>query len=342
MKVLVTGGAGYIGSHTVVELASRGHEPIILDNFLNSKPAVLPRLESISGRAIRLYQVDLLDRPALMTAMTEAVGDTPPDQVAVIHFAGLKAVLESVREPLLYYHNNITGSLNLLSCMRQLALTKLVFSSSATVYSQHAAMPVDENSPTGPINPYGQTKAMIETILQDECASNGDWSMAILRYFNPAGAHPSGLIGEDPLGIPNNLMPLVTRVAVGRQEALTVFGDDWPTADGTCIRDYIHVVDLAQGHVAALQWLQEARGWRAFNLGTGKGSSVLELILGFEASTNTRVHRQTGPRRDGDVAAIYANPTRAATEFDWHANASLNDICRDAWNWQSHNPDGYT
>lgn len=338
MKVLVTGGAGYIGSHTVVELAAQKHDPIVLDNFINSKPGVLKRLANICQRPIPLYRVDLQDLAALKAAIGEAIGDTDPGQVAVAHFAGFKAVAESVRDPLRYYHNNVVASLNLVECMQELGLSTLVFSSSASVYDTGTSMPVDEESRIGPNNPYGQTKAMVETILQDQCRVSPDWSAVLLRYFNPAGAHPGGNLGEDPPGPPNNLMPVITGVASGSQTELVINGDDWPTGDGTCIRDYIHVVDLAKGHVAALNWLKGRTGWRAFNLGTGHGYSVLDMLQSFEETNQVQVRRRLGPRRDGDVATIYSNPQRAAQELNWSATASLADMCRDAWRWEKQKP----
>lgn len=334
LKVLVTGGAGYIGSHLVVALAAQRHEPVLLDNFSNSKPAVLPRLERLCGRRLALHQVDLLDRPALLAAMRTALSDTAPEQAAVMHLAGLKAVAESVREPLRYYRQNVIGSLNLVACMAELGLARLVFSSSAAVYSQDAAMPLGEASVLQPSNPYGRTKLTTERLLRDLCAADENWSVALLRYFNPAGAHPSGLIGEDPQGVPNNLMPLLVRAADGRRE-LAVFGDDWPTRDGSCVRDYIHVCDLAEGHVAVLDWLRETSGWRAFNLGTGRGCSVLELVRAFEEVNGVRVRLRAAPRRPGDVATLYADPARASAELGWSASLGLEEICRDAWHWQS-------
>ncbi len=333
MKILVTGGTGYIGSHTAVALIEAGHEVVIVDNLSNSKAEVINRLEKITGTRPVFYKADLCDRPAL-----EAIfGDHTIE--AVIHFAGLKAVGESVERPLHYYHNNLISTINLLETMQKHGSHQLIFSSSATVYGQPKTMPVTEAAPIQPINPYGQTKAMIEQMLQDLAVSDPRWHISLLRYFNPIGAHPSGLIGEDPNDIPNNLLPFITQVAVGKLPKLKIFGNDYKTPDGTGVRDYIHVMDLAAGHLAALTHLQP--GCAAYNLGTGHGSSVLEAIKAVEAASHKAIAREFAPRRAGDPPTLYADPTKAARELNWQAKLDLTQACADQWNWQSKNPGGY-
>ena len=334
MKVLVTGGAGYIGSHTSVELLAAGHEVTVVDNLCNSSPMALERVRAISGKALRFEQQDLRDAAALDRIFGSDTFD------AVVHFAGLKAVGESVAEPLLYYENNITSTLRLLESMGRADVRRLVFSSSATVYGDPASVPIREDFPLSASNPYGQTKLFIEQILQDVQRSDGRWDITLLRYFNPVGAHPSGLIGEDPAGIPNNLMPYVSQVAVGRLERLNVWGNDYPTPDGTGVRDYIHVVDLARGHLAALQ-AESGPGVRSYNLGTGRGYSVLEMIAAFEKASARPVPYRIGARRPGDVASCYADASLAQRELGWSAALGVDAMCSDAWRWQSGNPEGY-
>ncbi len=335
MRILVTGGAGYIGSHTCVELLNAGHDVIVVDNLSNSKIEALHRVKAITGRPIAFYEADLLDRDAL-----QFMFDIENPE-AVIHFAGLKAVSESVREPLRYYHNNITGTLNLCDVMAEHQVKDIVFSSSATVYGDKNQPPLTEDMPRSAINPYGRTKLMIEDILTDLHTADPEWNVVLLRYFNPVGAHPSGQIGEDPNGIPNNLFPYVTQVAVGRLREVQVFGDDYPTPDGTGVRDYIHVVDLALGHLRALDKLAENPGVRAYNLGTGRGYSVLEVIRAFEQAIGREVPYRIVGRRPGDVALSYADPSRAREELHWEAERGLEEMCADAWRWQSQNPAGY-
>lgn len=334
-KILITGGTGYIGSHTVVELLAKGHEVVIIDNYSNSKPEVLNRLKRITGIDVPFYEVDLLNETALCEVFERDKFD------AVIHFAGLKAVGESVSIPLRYYHNNITGSLILFEVMKKYGVKSLVFSSSATVYGMNNPSPLSENLPLSATNPYGQTKLMIEQILTDLGVSDPDFSTALLRYFNPIGAHESGLIGEDPSGIPNNLMPYVTQVAVGRLAQLSVYGSDYETVDGTGVRDYIHVVDLAKGHVKALDYVLKNKGTEAFNLGTGKGYSVLEVVKAFEKASGKAVPYKLVERRPGDVAACYANAEKASQILNWSAEFDLLRMCEDSWRWQSKNPQGY-
>ncbi len=334
MKVLVTGGAGYIGSHTSVELLAAGHEVTVVDNLCNSSPMALERVRAISGKALRFEQQDLRDAAALDRIFGSDTFD------AVVHFAGLKAVGESVAEPLLYYENNITSTLRLLESMGRADVRRLVFSSSATVYGDPASVPIREDFPLSASNPYGRTKLFIEQILQDVQRSDGHWDITLLRYFNPVGAHPSGLIGEDPAGIPNNLMPYVSQVAVGRLERLNVWGNDYPTPDGTGVRDYIHVVDLARGHLAALQ-AESGPGVRSYNLGTGRGYSVLEMIAAFEKASGRPVPYRIGARRPGDVASCYADASLAQRELGWSAALGVDAMCSDAWRWQSGNPEGY-
>lgn len=335
MRILVTGGAGYIGSHTVVQLLERGHDVTVIDNYVNSDPAVLARVTEIAGRELAAHEVDLLDGPAL----TEAVEQARPQ--AVIHFAGLKAVGESVADPHRYYHNNLTGTLHLLAAMREIGCTTMVFSSSATVYGVPESVPIAEDAPTHATNPYGWTKLMIEQILTDIVAADDCWNVALLRYFNPVGAHPSGRIGEDPKGVPNNLMPFIAQVAIGRREHVNVMGDQYPTHDGTGVRDYIHVDDLAAGHLAALDRIVDTGGLGIWNLGTGNGSSVLDVIAAYSRACGKDLPYQIQPPRPGDVAASYADPRRAEEELGWRATKSLEQMCASSWKWQSANPDGY-
>jgi UDP-glucose 4-epimerase len=335
MKVLVTGGAGYIGSHTVVELLTMGHEVLIVDNLSNSNAESVKRIESITGKTAQLFVQDLRNKVALRKLFEANSID------AVIHFAGFKAVGESVQEPLKYYQNNLESTLTLCEVMAEFGVYKLVFSSSATVYGDPASVPISESTPTSATNPYGRTKLFIEEILRDLCHSNEHFRVAILRYFNPIGAHKSGLIGEDPNGIPNNLLPFIAQVAVGRRKKLSVFGDAYPTADGTGVRDYIHVVDLANGHLKALQKLENHTGLYIYNLGTGNGTSVLEMIAAFESASGKKIPFQIVDSRAGDVAESYADPKKAETELGWKAERDIHQMCTDTWNWQSKNPSGY-
>jgi UDP-glucose 4-epimerase len=335
LKILVTGGAGYIGSHTCIELLEAGHEVVVVDNLMNSKEESLKRVQEITGKPLIFNPVDLLDRHALMDIFTRHHID------AVIHFAGLKAVGESVQTPLKYYHNNITGTLILCEVMAEHSVKNIVFSSSATVYGDPAAVPIREDFPLGPTNPYGWTKLMIEEILKDLFVSDPSWNIALLRYFNPIGAHESGRIGEDPDGIPNNLVPYISQVAVGRLQELKVFGDDYPTPDGTGLRDYIHVVDLAQGHLYALDRLLAGSGVITYNLGTGRGYSVLEIVSAFEKACSKKIRFQIVGRRDGDIAVCYADPSKANRELGWAAKRGIEEMCIDTWRWQSNNPHGY-
>lgn len=335
MQVLVTGGAGYIGSHTCVELMQAGHDVVVFDNLCNSHRAVVDRIARIAGRMPGFLQGDVRDLGALQDAFSRHRFD------AVIHFAGLKAVGESFDKPLEYYDNNVQGALTLCHAMAQAGVGMLVFSSSATVYGSLSPVPIREDAPLGPTNPYGFSKLMVEKILQDlEASDRGKWRIALLRYFNPAGAHPSGLIGEDPLGIPNNLMPNIAQVAVGLREKLRVFGSDYPTRDGTGVRDYIHVVDLARGHLAALDAMRRERRGFTVNLGTGQGVSVLEAVGAFERASGRPIPCERVARRSGDVAECYADPSLAERMLGWRAALSLDDMCRDAWGWQSANPRG--
>lgn len=336
--ILVTGGTGFIGSHTCVELLQQDYSVIVVDNLCNSNKEVIKRIHTITEKAVTFYSVDLLDKTALDSVFSRHSID------AVIHFAGLKAVGESTQIPLTYYHNNLTGTLNLLDVMENHQVFDLVFSSSATVYGETNPIPYVEHFPLSSTSPYGRTKVMIEQFLQDAYIANPNWNVSLLRYFNPVGAHPSGLIGEDPKGIPNNLMPFVTQVAVGKREKLSVFGGDYPTPDGTGVRDYIHVVDLALGHIKALEKLasQKVKSIDAYNLGAGKGSSVLEVVKAFEKASNKTLPYEIMPRRAGDIAEFYADPTKAEQELGWKVELSLEDMCRDAWNWQSKNPNGYS
>ncbi|WP_434923057.1 UDP-glucose 4-epimerase GalE [Glutamicibacter sp. PAEs-4] len=335
MHVLVTGGAGYIGSHTVLQLLEEGHEVSIVDNFSNSSPESIRRVNSLAGRSAHLRRVDLLNQQEL----TKMFADTQPE--AVIHFAGLKAVGESVSEPLKYYRNNVTGTLNLLDAMESVDCRTLVFSSSATVYGESTALPLIESTPRSATNPYGRTKLHIEEMLEELAASDPRWSIANLRYFNPVGAHTSGLIGEDPQGTPNNLMPYVAQVAIGRREKVHVFGGDYPTADGTGVRDYIHVLDLAAGHLAALKYLRESAGAHTWNLGTGTGSSVLEVIEAFARVSGKEVPYEIVERRSGDVAENYANAEKARLELGWKAEHGLEQMVEDMWRWQKGHPTGF-
>lgn len=335
MSILVTGGAGYIGSHTVVALLDAGYEVVVIDNLSNSSSQAIERIGEICGRKPAFFRVDLCDRTALTDCLEKV------DFSAVIHFAGLKAVGESVSQPLAYYQNNISGTLNLLQEMKNRDVKNLVFSSSATVYGDPEEVPIPEHAGLGPTNPYGRTKLMIEEILRDLAASDESWSIALLRYFNPIGAHASGLIGEDPRGIPNNLLPYVSQVAVGRRPEVAVFGNDYDTVDGTGVRDYIHVVDLALGHLKALEKITQSPGLRCCNLGTGRGYSVLEVIRTFAEVNKVEIPYRFAPRRAGDIATCYADPGLALKLLDWRAERDLRQMCLDAWNWQSQNPEGY-
>ena len=330
MKVLVTGGAGFIGSHTCVELLGAGHDLVVVDNFVNSKPEALGLIRQIAGRDFDFVEADLRDRAAMDRVFEEHAVD------AVIHFAGLKAVGESVQKPLEYYDNNLGGFITLAESMRDHGVKRLVFSSSATVYGMNNPVPFREDMPTSATNPYGMTKVMIERMLADLAAADAAWSICMLRYFNPIGAHPSGLIGEDPNGIPNNLLPYVAQVATGRLKELTVFGDDYDTPDGTGVRDYIHVVDLALGHLAAIEYVAGHTGCEAVNLGTGHGTSVLEIVHAFEKASGRRVPYRIAGRRPGDIATCYADCTRAKELFGWSASRTIDDMCRDAWNFAKH------
>ena len=333
--VLVTGGAGFIGSHTSVELLNAGYDIIILDNFVNSKPESLKRIKELTGKDFKFYQADIRDEEA----MTKVFAENKID--AVIHFAGLKSVPQSVKEPLNYYDNNIAGMVCLCRVMDKAGCKKLVFSSSATVYGSKNPSPLREDMPTGgTTNPYGTTKYFIEQILQDLCISDSEWGVSILRYFNPIGAHKSGRIGEDPNGIPGNLMPYITQVAIGKLECLNVCGNDYPTPDGTGVRDYIHVVDLALGHIKALDRLLKVKGCEVYNLGTGKGYSVLDVVKAFEKASGIKINYRIAPRRAGDVACCYADATKAKEVLGWQAQYDIDDMCADSWRWQSQNPNG--
>ncbi|MGH7196888.1 MAG: UDP-glucose 4-epimerase GalE [Candidatus Saccharimonadales bacterium] len=336
MNVLVTGGAGYIGTHTVVELVNAGHDVVIVDNLVNSSAEAVHRVEKLTDRKIPFYKIDVADKAALGRIFDNHRID------AVIHFAGLKAVGESIEKPLLYYRNNIDSTLSLCEVMQEKGVTKMIFSSSATVYGPPQELPITEDHPVGATtNPYGQTKVMIEQILRDIATADSRWQISLLRYFNPVGAHKSGRIGEDPHGLPNNLMPYISRVAVGNLKQLTIHGNDYDTPDGTGIRDYIHVVDLAKGHVAALEHLPPKGVAEPYNLGTGKGTSVLEMIKLFEKASGREVPYVIGPRRAGDVAECYADPSKANEELAWHAEKTIEDACVDSWRWQSQNPNGF-
>lgn len=330
-KILITGGAGYIGSHTAVELLKNGEELVIVDNFSNSSPEVLEKIKKITGKDFKFYELDLLDEEKLDNVFKENKIE------AVIHFAGLKAVGESVEKPIEYYHNNITGTLVLLKTMKKYNCKKIVFSSSATVYGNPQKLPIAEDSPLSTTNPYGSTKLMIEQILQDVAVADKDFCIAILRYFNPIGAHESGLIGEVPNGIPNNIMPYIMKVAKGEYKELTIFGDDYPTKDGTGVRDYIHVVDLSKGHLKALDKIRKEAGVKIYNLGTGNGYSVLELVKNFEKVNNVKVNYKIGPRRPGDISACYADPRKAEKELGWKAEKGIEEMLKDSWNFVNKN-----
>ena len=335
MSILVT-GAGYIGSHTCLELLKAGYEVVVADNLCNSSEEAVRRVEKIAGKPVKFYQADILDREAL-----NKIFDTEEID-SVIHFAGLKAVGESVAKPLEYYHNNITGTLILCDVMRNHGVKNIVFSSSATVYGDPAFVPITEDCPKGQItNPYGQTKSMLEQILTDFHVADPEWNVVLLRYFNPIGAHESGLIGEDPKGIPNNLVPYIAQVAVGKLQCLGVFGNDYPTHDGTGVRDYIHVVDLAVGHVKALKKIEEKAGVCIYNLGTGKGYSVLDVVKAYEKACGREIKYEIKPRRPGDIATCYADASKAREELGWEAERGIEEMCADSWRWQSANPDGY-
>ncbi len=337
MSVLITGGAGFIGSHTAVEFLNAGYEIVIMDNFSNSKPESLERIKKITGKDFKFYRADLLD-PASM----DVIFEENPDIDSVIHFAGLKAVGESVQKPLEYYHNNVTGTLLLCDCMRRHGVKTIVFSSSATVYGTPDIVPIRETARVGnATNPYGETKVMIERILKDFHIADNEWNIAILRYFNPIGAHPSGLMGEDPNGIPNNLMPYITKVAAGKLPVLHVFGNDYDTHDGTGVRDYIHVVDLSRAHLAALQYIEKAHGIDYFNIGTGNGYSVLDIVNAYKKATGIEIKYQIDPRRPGDIAECYADPAKARDVLGWSAQYGIEEMCRDSNNWQEKNPNGY-
>ena len=337
MKILVTGGAGFIGSHTVIELLAAGHQPVVVDNLSNSCRESLRRAGEIASAQIPFFEADIRDRAALERVFVEA---GPFD--SCIHFAGLKAVGESVEKPWEYYENNIGGTLVLVDVMRRHDCKNIIFSSSATVYGDPAQIPITEACPKGRCtNPYGQTKSMLEEILGDIQKADPAWNVVLLRYFNPIGAHPSGRIGEDPQGIPNNLMPYITQVAVGKRKELSVFGNDYPTPDGTGIRDYIHVADLAAGHVAALQAIERGCGCAVYNLGTGHGYSVLDVVKAFEKASGVTIPYRIAPRRPGDIAECWSDPSKAAAELGWKAKFNLEEMCRDSWNWQKQNPEGY-
>jgi len=335
MKILVTGGAGYIGSHTVLELLNAGYEVVVMDNLSNAKETALKRVETLTGKPVTFYQEDILNLAGMLKIFNQHKID------AVIHFAGLKAVGESVGQPWRYYHNNVTGTLTLLEAMEKAGVFKLVFSSSATVYGQNDQMPLVETMTRQATNPYGQTKLMIEQILEDLAKADQRWAIATLRYFNPIGAHASGMIGEDPNGIPNNLMPYITQVASGKLNQLRVFGNDYPTHDGTGVRDYIHVVDLALGHIAALNRIDQQPGINIYNLGTGVGYSVLDVVHSFEKVNQVKIPYEIVNRRSGDIAVCYADATKAKAELQWQTTYNIDDMCRDAYNWQKNNPQGY-
>ena len=336
MKILLTGGAGYIGTHTCIELLNAGYDVVVADNFSNSQPESCKRAMQITGKQFPVYELDIRDKAKLEQLFEKEKPE------AAIHFAGLKAVGESVYKPLEYYENNLDATFVLLEVMEEFGAKKLVFSSSATVYGEQEVMPLVETmKSTGCTNPYGWTKYMIEQILRDYGKAHPDWSIVLLRYFNPVGAHESGMVGENPNGIPNNLMPRVTQAALGKIEKLGVFGDDYPTPDGTCLRDYIHVVDLAKGHVCAIRYAAENAGCDVFNLGTGVGYSVLDIINTFERVNNIKVPHEIAPRRPGDAAMSYSNAEKAEKILHWKAEKNLEDMCRDSWNWQQKNPNGY-
>lgn len=336
MKILVTGGAGYIGSHTVVELQNAGYDVVVVDNLHNASEKSLERVSKITGKKVPFYKADILDREALNKILDAEKVD------ACIHFAGLKAVGESVAKPWEYYENNIAGTLTLVDVMRQHGVKNIIFSSSATVYGDPAFIPITEECPKGTCtNPYGWTKSMLEQVLSDMQKADPEWNVILLRYFNPIGAHKSGTIGENPNGIPNNLMPYITQVAVGKRDHLTVFGDDYDTHDGTGVRDYIHVVDLAKGHVKALKKIEENAGLKIYNLGTGVGYSVLDIVKNFEAATGVKIPYEIGPRRAGDISTCYSSADKAKEELGWTAENGIKEMCADSWNWQKNNPNGY-
>lgn len=334
-KILVTGGAGYIGSHTCVELLNEGHEVVVADDLRNSKAEALRRVKEITGKDLGFYKQDVCDQKALAAIFSEHEID------AVIHFAGLKAVGESVTIPLEYYRNNIVSTLSLCQAMSDAGVKRLVFSSSATVYGIPDTVPIKEDAPLRAINPYGRTKLMIEEILSDLTDSDPEWSVVLLRYFNPVGSHESGMIGEDPNGIPNNLMPYISQVAIGRLSHLNIYGNDYPTPDGTGVRDYIHVTDLAAGHCRALEYCEKNKGTEAINLGTGRGYSVMDMVTAFEKASGVKIPYAIAPRRPGDAAKCYADPGKARAVLGWTAKYGLDRMCEDSWKWQSMNPDGY-
>lgn len=336
MKILVTGGAGYIGSHTCVELLNEGYEVVVLDNLYNASEKALNRVQQITGKTLTFYKADLLDQPAIDAILEKEKVD------AVIHFAGYKAVGESVAKPIEYYHNNMTGTLLLCDSMRKHGVKNIIFSSSATVYGDPAIIPITEECPKKtPTNPYGQTKSMLEQVLMDIQKSDPEWNVILLRYFNPIGAHKSGMIGEDPKGIPNNLLPYVAQVAIGKLPSVGVFGNDYDTPDGTGVRDYIHVVDLARGHVKALEKFKEEKTVRIYNLGTGHGYSVLQVIEAFGKACGKQIPYEIKPRRAGDIATCYCEPSKAKAELGWTAEYGIEEMCADSWRWQSQNPNGY-
>ncbi len=336
MSILVAGGAGFIGSHTCVELLDAGYDVVVVDNLYNASPEALKRVEKITGKKVTFYEADILDKEAL-----NKIFDAHKIE-AVIHFAGYKAVGESVQKPIEYYHNNMTGTLVLCDVMRNHGVKNIVFSSSATVYGDPAQIPITESCPKGqPTNPYGWTKSMLEQVLTDIHTSDPEWNVILLRYFNPIGAHKSGLIGEDPKGIPNNLVPYVAQVAVGKREALGVFGNDYDTPDGTGVRDYIHVVDLAAGHVKAIEKLRQNPGVEIYNLGTGNGYSVLQVVAAFEKACGHKIPYEIKARREGDIATCYCDPEKAKNDLGWVAKYGIDEMCEDSWRWQSTNPDGY-
>lgn len=336
MNILLCGGAGFIGTHTIIELDKAGHSVVVVDNFSNSKPEALHRVGEMIGKEVKWYEADVRDREAMNRIFEENTFD------AVIHYAGLKSVGESVAKPLEYYENNMTATFVLVDVMRNHGCKNIIFSSSATVYGDPAVIPITEECPKGfCTNPYGQTKWMLEEVLKDVRRADPEWNVVLLRYFNPIGAHPSGRIGEDPNGIPNNLMPYITQVAVGKREELGVFGNDYDTPDGTGVRDYIHVCDLAAGHVCALKAIERNQGLSIYNLGTGHGYSVLDVVKAFEKANNLKIKYSIKPRRAGDIATCYCNPAKAKAELGWEAKYGIEEMCRDSWNWQKSNPDGY-
>lgn len=336
MNILLCGGAGFIGTHTIIELNKAGHSVVVVDNFFNSKPEALKRVSELIGKEVKCYNADVRDRDA----MEKIFGENQFD--AVIHYAGLKSVGESVAKPLEYYENNMVATFVLVDVMRKHGCKNIIFSSSATVYGDPAMIPITEECPKGYCtNPYGQTKWMLEEVLKDVHHADPEWNVVLLRYFNPIGAHPSGKIGEDPNGIPNNLMPYITQVAVGKREELGVFGNDYDTPDGTGVRDYIHVCDLAAGHVCALKAIERNCGLAVYNLGTGHGYSVLDVVKAFEKANGIKIRYSIKPRRAGDIATCYCNPAKAKAELGWEAHYGIEEMCRDSWNWQKNNPNGY-